>query len=177
MGYNAWGWGTLHIESENLSKINDKWNALLNAPVASDECDCRLSKWRDEIKPCEGSHKTYYENNHFYPGGQTLEQYSAYSFESIAELFGLQRENAQESETLYDLHYEDGRWDDDEFEILVNLLSGYCKEGDNIHFEGDDGEQWMYLYKDGKFSCHGAVIQVLYPTAYKKDAELVEYSK
>ena len=139
MGYNAWGWGTLHIESENLSKINDKWNALLNAPVASDECDCRLSKWRDEIKPCEGSHKTYYENNHFYPGGQTLEQYSAYSFESIAELFGLQRENAQESETLYDLHYEE-EYDAEPIGMCMSCRdNAVFIEGNEIIKEKDNG--------------------------------------
>ena len=32
----------------------------------------------------------------------------------------------------------------------------------------------MYLYKDGTFTLHSAVVQILYPTAYEKDATIMK---
>jgi len=188
MGYYANGYGHLTIDSERLSELKDKWGTLLNTPVASDKCKCRLSQWRSEIEPCNGSHKTLYENEYFYAGGQTLEQYLAYSFEDIAELFGYEveidetRDEKEQplylktNETLmsYRLNYEDQKWHYDDQEVFFELLKDFCKDDDSLHFEGDDEEHWMYLYKDGTFTYHDAVVEVLYPTAYEKDARIVK---
>ena len=177
MGYYANGYGYLTIDSERLSELKDKWGTLLNTPVASDKCKCRLSQWRSEIEPCNGSHKTLYENEYFYAGGQTLEQYLAYSLEDVAELFGYEveiDEDRDEKEQSLRLGYEDQKWHYDDQEVFLGLLKDFCKDDDSLHFEGSDGERWMYLYKDGTFTYHDAVVEVLYPTAYEKDARIVK---
>ena len=178
MGYNASGWGTLTIETRLMPDILAKWGTLLNTPVAPDKCKCRLSQWRGEIKLCSGSHKTLYENEYFYDGGETLEQYSAYSFEDIAELFGYELDSSwakNEGDVLnYILAYEEQKWHGNNVDSFLKLLEGFCKEGDDLNFEGEDEEYWMYLYKDGTFTSHDAVVQILYPSAYEKDARIIE---
>ena len=55
---------------------------------------------------------------------------------------------------------------------ICNLQVSQAINGYN--FEGDDEEHWMYLYKDGTFTLHSAVVQILYPTAYEKDATIMK---
>ena len=179
MGYNASGYGYLTIEKRLMPELLTEWSTLLNKPVAPDRCGCQYPYHRGEpTVPCNGSHKTLYENDFAYNGGQTLEQYSAYSFEDIAELFGYEIDDSwdkNEGDVLnYRLEYEDQSWNDEDLNAFLELLQNFCKEGDTLNFEGDDEEHWMYLYKDGTFTYHDAVVEVLYPTAYEKDARIVK---
>ena len=179
MGYNANGYGYLTIEKRLMPELLAEWSTLLNKPVAPDRCGCRYPYYRGKpTVPCNGPHKTLYENDYAYNGGQTQEQYSAYSFEDIAELFGYEIDDSwdkNEGEVLnYRLEYEDQSWSKEDLNAFLELLQNFCKEGDTLNFEGDDEEHWMYLYKDGTFTLHSAVVQILYPTAYEKDATIMK---
>jgi hypothetical protein len=152
------GYGYLTIDSRRMPDLKEKWVTLLNTPVASDKCKCRPSRWRSEVKPCNGAHKTLYENEYVYDGGETLEQYSAYNFEDIASSFGYEVNDSwvkNDGDVLnYRLSYKDQNWQYDDQHVFLELLEDFCKDGDSLHFEGSDEERWIYLYKDGTFTAH-----------------------
>jgi len=178
MGYNANGYGYLTIDKKRMPELKGKWATLLNTPVASDKCKCRFLNGESEVKPCNGSHKTLYENEYFYSGGETLEQYAAYSLEDIAWSFGYEVDNSwimNDGDVLnYHLSYADQKWHYDDQDVFLELLEDFCKDGDSLHFEGSDEERWMYLYKDSTFTVHSAVVEILYPTAYEEDARILD---
>ena len=123
--------------------------------IEKDKCDAALA----EMKRINGS-----EFDHRKHGGSSQEKWYSWmpaSFDEISsiahffEMIGFEG-NGEDSEGNFALGFYDNKTGDED--VFFEYLAPFVRSGSYVEWRGEEGEQWRWLFEDGKVTSQEAKI-------------------